>query len=977
MTTSCTDTITIIRAPGRRLTKLHAADASDPTGIRTEGYDDTKHVESREVEVGSVQDIAALLRQLEGQRDSAVIRGQRRADATGVRVRRAKNVSKDGEPPGFEPRPRRWMCVDLDNVPCPEGLDPAADPKAALLHLQSLLPDWLRFATCAYQWSSSAGVRGWGKLKAHLWFWLDRPVDDASLRHWARVTMAARVDAAVYESIQIHYTAAPVLVGLPDPVGQRSGLLVGGSGVVEVPQEVWGWAEREELERRARREEAARRRVEARITSAAGEDPRKVRWLQEGLAECRGKLLAAAEPGSRHDVALHVAGSLANYAQWGWIEDSTALEVLSFSAIADDPSRDEELDRVWEHARAQAERNPAPEPVFTAELQTVRPKRATSVQLPAWRGEEPGEAPPRAPEAPSGPAPRPSASEVLAALATPEEAEAVFSAALERVMGSEDRKAAVVELFDDDALLDAALADERGFDRLLMRLEDAGCTRSRVKALRDEVARISRRLSAHAPPDASLLRPGDGWPDSDDRMALRLVEREGWRMRHASGMGWLVFEDGVWRRDPGTVVRFARESARGLREEVDAAWPDEFERYPQAAQRPWLQLSTFARGSEGEGRINAAANLARVDPAVVVEPSDFDADLWLLNTASGTIDLRTGQHRPHAPIDLITMQTSVAWDEAATCPQWERFLLEIMEGDAEMVAFLQRVVGYALTGSTKEQCFFILQGHGSNGKSTFVDTIMKLLGGYSKSAQFQTFADTKANQDVRNDIADLRGSRFVSAVEPEEGARLAEGVVKQLTGGDAIKARFLYQEAFEFYPTFKVFLSCNPKPRIRGTDNGIWRRVRFIQFNRRYRMTETDPTSWPEADRDLPQRVLGELPGILRWAVEGCMEWQRIGLAPPKKVLDATKAYRKEQDVLGQFVEECCDLCEGELVSSAELYEAYQAWCRRTGHTYPLAANQFGAKLTEAYPSIEPFRSKIMRGYRGVSLVSRSGGAPL
>lgn len=962
------DQITVIQAPGRRLTKLHRREVTGE--VITEGYDDTKMVLSREVEIASIRDIARLLRELEGQPECAVIRGRRRVDAPAGKVRRAKFTDRDGAAPGFEPAPRRWMCVDLDGVACPPELEPAADPERAILHLLTLLPDWLRFASCAYQWSSSAGVRGWSTLKAHLWFWLDRAVDDESLRAWARATPA--VDPAVYEAIQIHYTAAPILHAVADPLAghRRTGLLQGGLDTVEVPEEVWGWRQREEAARQARREEAARRQVEARIRSAAGEDPRKASWLQNGLAACRSDLLAGSDPGSRHDTALRVAGSLANYVTWGYMEPGDARAILDFSPIADDPSRDDELDRVWDHALRQAEANPSPEPTFTSELRVARSRPVTSVTLP------PPQAPPR--NVSPGPSPRAQQAEEEALEVQSAADQRLFTEALERVTSSPDPKVAVVDLLDDDALFDAALRDERGFERLLLQLEDAGVTKARLKTLRDEVARMARRLRALGPGDVDILRPGDGWPDSDDRMALRLVEREGWRMRHAVGMGWLVFEGGVWRRDPGTVVRLARESARALREEVDAAWPEDFARYPQPAQRPWNQLATFARGAEGEGRINAAANLARVDPQVVAEPSAFDADPWLLNTANGTIDLRTGVHRPHAPSDLLTMQTAVAWDEAATCPMWERFLLEIMDNDPGMVAFLQRVVGYTLTGSTREQCFFLLQGIGSNGKSTFVDTLMKLMSGYSKSAQFQTFADTKANQDVRNDIADLRGSRLVSAVEPDEGVRLAEGVVKQLTGGDAIKARFLYQEAFEFYPTFKVFLSCNPLPVIRGTDNGIWRRVRLIQFPRRYRVLETDPESWPEADRELPGKLLQELPGILRWAVEGCMAWQEQGLAPPLKVLNATRSYRQEQDILGQFTEECCVIAEGVFVSAAELYDAYQAWCQREGHKYPLAANRFGSKLREAHPTIEPFRSKTMRGYRGIGLLAHSsGGGPL
>jgi putative DNA primase/helicase len=250
--------------------------------------------------------------------------------------------------------------------------------------------------------------------------------------------------------------------------------------------------------------------------------------------------------------------------------------------------------------------------------------------------------------------------------------------------------------------------------------------------------------------------------------------------------------------------------------------------------------------------------------------------------------------------------------------------------------FLQRAIGYSLTGLTTEDCLFLLYGTGRNGKSRLLDACHALLGPYAKTAQMSSFLHQEKDT-VRNDLADLHGVRFVSAIETAEGKRLSEGLIKQLTGGDRLKARFLFEEYFEFLPCFKMFLAVNHKPEIRGTDVAIWERIRLIPFT----------VYIPPEDRDkqLGEKLRQELPGILAWAVRGCLAWQKDGLQPPDAVLHATEAYRNEMDVIGRFLEACCVVAPGDTsvrTQATTLYNAFRDWCTQGGEKEMLTQTAFG-----------------------------------
>lgn len=433
--------------------------------------------------------------------------------------------------------------------------------------------------------------------------------------------------------------------------------------------------------------------------------------------------------------------------------------------------------------------------------------------------------------------------------------------------------------------------------------------------------------------------------------AKRLVSRHGQDIRYCTQWHkWLVWERTQWIVDEtGEIDRKAKETVRSIYEEA-AVTTDTDER---------LARAKWAVRSESAWRIRAMISLAKSELGIPVLPNQLDADPWLLNCRNGTVDLRTGELRPHRHEDLLTKQVRVEYDSEASCPTWNEFLAEVMDHKLLLMSYLQRAVGYALTGDTSEQVLFLLYGTGANGKSTFLETIKAVLGDYAKQADFATFLARKQDS-VRNDVARLVGARFVSAIEADADRRLSEVMVKAVTGGDTVAARFLYAEFFEFRPQFKLFLAANHKPIIRGTDTAIWRRMRLVPF------AVTIP---PERqDKKLLEKLRAELAGILAWAVRGCLAWQKYGLDAPKEVEAATACYRDEMDVLGGFLDECCVQSPTLRETAKGLYQAYTQWCGANGER-PLKQRTFGMRLTErGFQRVRGAQGVHM--WRGIGLVT-------
>ena len=436
----------------------------------------------------------------------------------------------------------------------------------------------------------------------------------------------------------------------------------------------------------------------------------------------------------------------------------------------------------------------------------------------------------------------------------------------------------------------------------------------------------ARPAADSSPSEPVYFRPTDGGN------ALRLVARHGAIVRHCQVWGrWLVWDGRRWATDEsGQVIRLAKDTVASMYAEASRT-PDDDRR---------KTIAKHALSSDSAYRLRAMIGLAESESGVAMRPSDFDRDPWLFNVLNGTLDLRSGDLLPHCSVDLVTRLAPTSYDPDACCPIWLAFLDRVMDSNADLIAFLQRAIGYALTGSTREHALFILYGTGANGKSTFLETIRAMCGDYAQQmpATALMLKGAARSESASPDLARLKDIRFVAAIEAEEGQRLAESLVKTLTGGDRVTARFLFGRYFEFDPTHKIFLATNHKPVIRGTDHAIWRRIRLVPFKVTIPEREQDP--------DMGAKLLTELDGILTWAVRGCQDWQRGGLGTPAEVRQATSDYRDEMDILGAFLEECCIIQDVARVRAGHLYNAYREWCDSNGMR---ASNStvFGRRMTE------------------------------
>lgn len=330
----------------------------------------------------------------------------------------------------------------------------------------------------------------------------------------------------------------------------------------------------------------------------------------------------------------------------------------------------------------------------------------------------------------------------------------------------------------------------------------------------------------------------------------------------------------------------------------------------------------FALKSQHVNRLKAMLELAQSEPGIPILPSDLDRDPMLLNVANGTIDLRAGELRPHRQEDHITKIAPVKFDPTATCPIWERSLIQWHAGKKDMIGFLHRAVGYSLTGSVDEQCLFFLHGDGQNGKSTFLGALQKILGDYAIQAVPELLTK-KSNETHPTERADLFGVRFAATIETEDGKKLAEALMKQLTGGDRVRARKMRKDFFEFDMSAKIWFAANHKPRVTGTDFAVWRRIKLVPF--------IVTISEDEKDGQLKEKLVEEAPGILNWCIQGCLDWQRDGLAEPAEVKAAVEGYRSEQDKVGQFLLECCKRGHDYRVRKSDLYALFKKWSEANG----------------------------------------------
>lgn len=434
--------------------------------------------------------------------------------------------------------------------------------------------------------------------------------------------------------------------------------------------------------------------------------------------------------------------------------------------------------------------------------------------------------------------------------------------------------------------------------------------------------------------------------------ARRLVARHGPEMHFPHQWHrWLTYDGRRWAvDDTADILRRAKDTVGSIYIEAGEATD------PTARKA----LADHAKRSESEAHIKAMISLAESEPGIPVRPDELDTDPMLFNVDNGTLNLRTGELQPHTPDDLITKIAQVAFDPDAEAPIWDAFLERVLP-DANVRAFLQRLIGYSMTGLTTEQIIAFLIGNGANGKSTLLEVLLALFGDYGRTAAPGMLLTGRSDRHP-TELADLHGARFVSTVEVGEGRRLKEDLIKQLTGGDTIKARRMHENFWEFTPTHQLFVAANLKPEVRGTDLAIWRRIVVVPFD-----VTIPPT---EQDKNLTQKVRAQLPGILAWAVRGCLEWQHDGLGAPPEVLKATASYRAEEDTLGAFIEDECTLSDNAKATAKALYAAYREWCRTHGEE-PVTQKAFGLQLAER--GLTAARGRGTRWWKGIGLAAEPG----
>src|SRR5208337_1105190 len=413
------------------------------------------------------------------------------------------------------------------------------------------------------------------------------------------------------------------------------------------------------------------------------------------------------------------------------------------------------------------------------------------------------------------------------------------------------------------------------------------------------------------------------------------------------GLGWLIWDETRWVKDDTQqiITRVTDTVSRFLfRAKADVA---EFEEKWKTVIKQYSKIERM-RGA-----------LAVLAPKRAVRPDELDRDVFLLNVANGTIDLRTGQLRPHSRDDRITKLIPIDYDPGAPAPRWYKFLTEIFDGDLAVAEYMKRLVGYSFTGSQAEQMMAIFWGEGSNGKGVLANVLKRCGGDYYGTANISLLLATNHEQH-QTAIAALFGKRFVLVDESPENGKLNAEKVKNLTGNSTIHARYMRQDFFDFDPTHHLSLLTNHKPKILDPGHAIWRRLKLIPFLVKFEEpTEENPEPAHLIDRKLEDKLAEELPGILRWIVEGAIESSKHGLGePPDAVKTATRDYRHEEDVLAQFVEDRCVVGPEHSELTSRLYAAYKDWAVAGGEKYPWKSNMFSRRLTNAGFRENPGHSK-------------------
>jgi len=831
------DTISVLRHPVALMAKTWKSDGTITP------YGEAKYFTLEERQVNGLTELSRLLTELQEQPKACIIRGKYVGDA----------LARERDPVGFQPgkvrrsldyfddQPLHTVLIDVDGFE-PLCSDAMEDPRSAIDEFVfTMLPEPFRAAGYHWQLSNSAGHPSKGsELRAHLWFWLAKPLTSAQLRAWAKAT-GLKADLALFNPVQVHYTSLPVFEpGQVDPFAERSGLVPGLFGdevVLEIDEALLAQASGGSGGRGAR------------LREVVAEDPIAQALYDQGLVKSQ-----------RSDGGLNI--------------------VCPFSA---------------EHTTESGESSTVYFPPNTGGFAVGHFKCLHASCADRTRG--------------------------------------MFLARL-------------------------------GVDEVINDFEDVSADNVKGTGTEGPVTGAAPKGS----------RKGRGVPEAqhlttDQANARRIVDKFGKRLIVVAGQ-WYAWTGMRWEKDEGEVYRCACKLSKIIHAEADAwlAKPTNNEDEAKLNMGVADALKKWAKKSEMKSTIDAAVGLAK--KMLAVDEDQIDRNQWLLNCTNGTVDLRTGELKPHDPSDFITKLVPVAYDPAVRSQTWEtvvaRVTLEEGLTTRPLAQFLQRWFGYCATGSTREQAFVVHYGQGSNGKSTILDTVADVLGDYAATAAPGLLVGS-GNDRHPTEIADLFGRRMVTAHETGEGGHLKEDTVKQLTGSDKIKARFMRADFFEFEPTHKLQLLTNHKPIVKGQDNGIWRRVLLVPYLARFGSAEEVNAGRAHFVKDtrIAERLKAELQGVLTWVVEGARAWFQDGLQPPDAVLAASKDYQAEQDRVGQFISECCEIGDEFEVPLAGgfggLYDAYRTWCGEAGF-HALSKIRFSQEVERAVISVQKVTKKLPCG---------------
>ncbi|TPS34475.1 phage/plasmid primase, P4 family [Acinetobacter baumannii] len=883
------DSISILKHSAIPLAKTWRIDGS------VTAYQDAKYFSLIEKPISNLKDLSGVLHELEGDSKACVIRGMYKGDDYARQVdsefkqgnvRRQKRL--------FEDKPHHWVLIEIDDFK-PLLADPILEPVEAINeYITSCLPDCFHEISYHWQLSNSAGhLKNIDKLKAHVWFWLEKSYTSDQLKAWAEQNNIA-LDKSVFNTVQIHYTASPIFErGIDDPVPVRSGFVEGLFGDV-VSLEILLKSVSTELFKVTTVDDAIN-------DPFAGIEPKVGLTLSDAISLIRFIDSNDYQTWLKAGMALHheFDGSSDALALWDeWSQGSCKYEGYDV------------CQEKWSTFG-----NNGHNPV------TAR-----------WLLKYGGEATKNAENQ-------------------------------EKHRAMDEMKRLILDCNDSVVLINdiAKKAGLTAVGDIAMRTELTGLIRAQFKRITKTSLPLPDARMAMNSAVPSKTKGVDGRHEMTELGNVgRMIDRYGDDLIFIPQTEtWYSWNGFYWQ--PITAVEITQYATATIK-----ALPDELKDIPDDDTRS--KHRKFYIDSQKIKMAEAMVKWARSDERLLRNIKTLDANANLLGCANGVIDLTTGILLTPDREYMISYSTGIEYSLSARCPVFEQTVLDAFFGDAEMVTFFQRVIGYIALGQPKESIILIPYGSGNNGKSTIFKSIALALGDYAKTANADTFlGDSRSNSGgAREDILRLRGSRFVYSTEPDEGKELKEGLIKAMTGGEALPARGLYaRHTVEVQPTWTVVMPTNHKPIIKGDDYGIWRRIMLVPFTRNY---DDDPTIKKDVNR--PAKLLRELPGILRWIVLGALKYLQEGLNPPKGVVQAKEEYRDEMDLLRDWMSSCCLLGTDIQTTSEDLFQSWKGYAERNGVLRLIPSKNHLSRKLEPKFKKKNIGERKLKGFVGIGLRS-------